>query len=172
MASVSLPMSEAPAPEREVQAEETVSDISELPAEGEVPVEAESTDMELALQEDHEGDVWVETPYCDLIYPFEISDTLRVESVPADDGLTVIFYGGINNLEEALYAVHFGVEKGFAVGTLTMADGAEIGVWAEIFEIVPDASWEEAEIDTLYAMQEGVNYTLEQLQTEAGFTAE
>lgn len=126
---------------------------------------------EMAIQEEPDGDVWVETPYCNLIYPFEMSDTLRVESVTVDDGLSVVFYGGINDLEEALYAVHFGAEAGFPVGTLALADGTEITVRAEIFEIVPEDSWDEGEINTLYAMQECVNDTLAQLQQEAGFTA-
>lgn len=160
--AVSLPLLEETMPPEEAQTGENTAVV---------PAAEEARGTAMAIQEDPDGDVWVETPYCDLIYPFEMSDALRVRSESVDDGLTVIFYGSINDVEEALYAIHFGVETGFPVGTLSLADGTEIGVWTEIFEIEPEASWGEGEINTLYAMQECVNDTLAQLQQEAGFTA-
>ena len=161
---VSLPKLEEPIAEESVKPEETEASVPAAPVE-------ETTAEQMEIQENPQGDVWVETPYCNLVYPFEMSDTLRVESKSVGEGLTVTFYGGINDLEEALYAVHFGVEAGFPVGTLSAEDGTEVSVWADVFEIVPGDSWQEDEINTLYAMQECVNDTLEYLQNEAGFTA-
>lgn len=161
--AASLPKLEEP-----VSAENTQPPVTEE----ETPAVAElSEGEELAIQEEPDGDVWVETPYCNLIYPFEMSDTLRVESISADGGMTVVFYGGIDDRKAALYAIHFDVESGFPVGSLALADGTEIGIRAEIFEIVPEDSWQTDEINTLYAMQECVNDTLARLQQEAGFTA-
>ena len=164
MVEESMPVEEAPA--ENAPAEEIAEDVSAVAAvEEPIPGEA------MEIHENSEGDVWVETPYCNLVYPFGMSDTLRVQSESVADGLTVTFYGGINDLTKALYAIHFGVESNIYVGTLTLEDGTEIAVWAEIFEIVPEASWKEEESNTLYAMQECINDTLEYLQSEAGFTA-
>lgn len=160
--AVSLPVLEETVPVEENQTEENAAVV---------PAVEEARGTEMEIQEDPEGDVWVETPYCNLIYPFEMSDTLRVESESVEGGLTVTFFGGINDLEEALYAFHFGVEARFLVGTLSLEDGTEINVWADIFEIEPGEDWEEDEINTIYAMQECINYTLEQLQNEVRFTA-
>ena len=54
-------------------------------------------------------------------------------------------------------------------GILKTKDGKESFLSVELADFRPDDTWAEADYDAYCAMQEGVNYILEQLEREGRF---
>lgn len=108
----------------------------------------------------------IETPYGNLYYPAKWEGQFRVESVE-DDNYTVQFYATLEGKEEQhLFDIVYGEVEGVALGTLD-----ETEVYMVYGDISLDGDWTEEEENTIYAMQEDVNYLMGMLQKEEGFVS-
>ena len=106
----------------------------------------------------------IETPIVDLYYPLKWQDQLRVEQIEGDTHV-VKFFGTVEGKEEQhLFDVVFGATEGISVGTLD-----EKEVYLIYGDFTPGEGWNDEEADTIYTMQEDVNYLLGMLQQEDGF---
>lgn len=119
--------------------------------------------------EESGGDFVVETPYCDLYFPEEWADQVEVEQEEGDVH-AVSFYGMVDGKErKLLFDVLFGEEVGSEIGTLNV-DGQDIRVAIQFANINVDETWTEDETNTIYSMQEDVNYLMDELKNMENFT--
>lgn len=110
----------------------------------------------------------IETAYGNLYYPTKWQNQVRVHPVEGDV-YTVQFFGVIEGkAEQHLFDIVFGGTDGFTVGNLTIGD-TTVSVNLVFADIALDASWNEEESNTIYAMQEDANYLLGMLEKEVNF---
>ena len=113
--------------------------------------------------------VKVETPYTDLYYSGEWEDKISAEIINGNYECEIIFYGTVKDIKEKLFVVNFGNGKGFPVGTIYTPMGYEIDVTAEFVDI-EQGSMEKTTFETFCAMQEQLNYVLQELKNNDSFT--
>ena len=107
-----------------------------------------------------EGDLLVETPYADLVYPGRWGTDIRV-SIHETDPYQVKFYGTSGELgEQLLFTIAFGETEGHEITTLTDPDGREVAAYIIFGELTGP---EGKEKDRLYAMQEDAAILVEAL---------
>jgi len=107
-------------------------------------------------------DVIVETPYCNLVYPGKWAEILVVEQ--DEETHTVHFYGNVEGkAKQLIFSVYFGGEEGDEIATVKDENGSSVSVRIAWSELEFDDSWSEGERNTLYAMQEDVNYLIDAL---------
>ena len=89
---------------------------------------------------------------------------METEQNVTDDAVEVSFYAQINDMNYTLFYVTIGPGEGTCVGELTGPDGVkrEVFVRSNEMEEVPELS--ESERNRLYAMQEDINYIIENLK--------
>lgn len=111
-------------------------------------------------QESEPEDMVIETAYGQLHYPGKWEKYLMVDQSVED---AAAFYALLPGKEPLLlFTVCFGEEETMAA--ITDQNGAETGVGIRFEEPVFDSSWTQDEIDTVYGMQEDINYLLNMLQ--------
>lgn len=113
--------------------------------------------------------VKVETPYTDLYYSGEWEDKISVEIVERDYEGEVVFYGSIDDCTEKLFVIYFGSGIGFPVGSINTPMGYGLDVTAEFVDI-EQGSMEKTTFETFCAMQEQLNYVLQELKNNDSFT--
>lgn len=107
-------------------------------------------------------DIVIKTAYGDLLYPGKWEDNLQVEQY--DDG-TVEFYGCVKGHDPVLlFVLNFGSDNGDIVLELMTADHDVVLLAIDICEIEFDSSWNDEEMNTIYSMQEEMNYLIDSLQ--------
>lgn len=117
--------------------------------------------------EDEEAYV-IETDYCKLYYPAKWEANLQTE-IKDEDGYVVEFYGAVEGKDkQPLFNIVFGGEADFVIGTIDK-DGEAVEVGCKFMEPAVE-EWKTEEADTIYAMQEDMNYLFGMLEREAGFT--
>lgn len=114
--------------------------------------------------------VMIETPYGNLQYPEKWKGSIRTEVIE-DAGSTIVkFYGTVGEYEEQhLFDVCFGGTGEIPVGAITDGDATtEVGVTYG----QPDTEdWSMTAADTIYAMQDDMNYVIMQMDSLEGFEA-
>lgn len=104
----------------------------------------------------------IETDIGTLVFPGKWEDYLSTELV---DGYALEFYCCLPEHDPVLvFTVLLGSEDGDIISSITDADGVQhtLSIWIADPEF--DASWNRAEVDTVYAMQEDMNDLLKALQ--------
>lgn len=110
------------------------------------------------------GDIVVQMPYGNLRYPGEYRQYLATE-VTRDNGRTVIFYAKRNSGERIrLFDLIFGGTGEAYVGQITAGDGTILDAYITSYELSPDDSWSDEEVQIIYGMQEAVNYVLQKME--------
>lgn len=105
----------------------------------------------------------VETPFIELEYPSRWQENLNVEWSGSVVAGRVIFSAKIEEKEEKILSmIHFNEEAQTSLGVLN-TDNDEISVGVSLVELQFDENWSTEEQDIIYAMQEDINYTIEQL---------
>lgn len=132
------------AEETETQSVSEVSSISSAEGESTTADETQLTAVETSIGE--------------LYYPSEYSDYLSVEE--GDD--SVEFTAELNGETYTLFTLSFGEGEGASVGTVVDGDGNEQDVFVELASF-DGYDLSETDLDLLYAMQEGVNTIIENL---------
>lgn len=121
--------------------------------------------VEQQLQE--EEAIKIETKYCNLYYPQNWESQLRTEIVE-DGDYTVKFYGTVEGKEEQhIFSIVFG-ETEHELGSFKKGDET-VKVCLDFEEHTMNEEWTEEEKNTIYAMQEDVNYLIGMWEKEGGF---
>lgn len=113
----------------------------------------------------------VNTPYCVLRIPEEWVDRITVQITEEEWNTSVDFYGMLNGEKILLYTLHFCGAAGDPVGTWLTDEDVLMDVTLEVHDITGNASWSREDQDTIYAMQESLNYVLKGLEDYPAFTA-
>lgn len=113
----------------------------------------------------HDDDIVVETAYGNLYFPSQWEDYLQIDEVNAENTIEVKFSAkDIDNTIIPLFSIIVGGESGNVAGTLTAEDGTQHNVYVEIEEIRNDDSLTQTELNRFYAMQEDLNYLIDNLE--------
>lgn len=142
----------------------TAKEDEAVPPPGTEAAPVVQTEMQQPVQTEDVPYVTVSTPYGDLYFQDQWEDYMETEQNVTDDAVEVSFYAQINDMNYTLFYVTIGPGEGTCVGELTGPDGVkrEVFVRSNEMEEVPELS--ESERNRLYAMQEDINYIIENLK--------
>ncbi|MBR5126040.1 MAG: hypothetical protein IKU68_04815 [Oscillospiraceae bacterium] len=119
------------------------------------PTEEEMIDPNLIL---------VNTVYGKIYYQEQWAEFMKVEQISDNDNLNVRFVAEFNGANYPLFTLVIGTGEGDAAGTLTDADGVQRDVFVQIEESVEYDGLSNEEQDRLYAMQEEINFVMQNLK--------
>ena len=128
----------------------------------EVPTEEPNEDPELS---DPNRD-WepIETPFGRLRYPDQFFDYLETEQQESENGLRVLFSAVIGEKKIQLFELLIGEGDGEPVGSLTGPDDVQRDVFLRFIEIEDTEGLTEGETNRVYAMQESLNFVIDNLR--------
>lgn len=108
--------------------------------------------------------VVVSTEYGALRYQDQWSEFIKTEQNMENGTLTVRFEAEINGSRYSLFDIVIGEGGDSPAGEITDASGVKRNVYVVMKELVPGSDLTESECNRLYAMQEDINYILENLE--------
>ena len=106
----------------------------------------------------------VNTPYGDLYYQEQWSDNMVVEQKAEGDLVRVSFLAEFNGLKYALFDLVIGGGEEESVATITDAAGTVRNVSVNFLELGEYPELSEDDQNQLYAMQEDINYVIENIK--------
>lgn len=112
-----------------------------------------------------EKDISIETSVGTLYFPIRWADTLETEEIEGDGETIIAFRGLVADVPYDLFYVVVadnGTED--AIGTLTGPDKTRRSVYIHCADLEGQNGLYDEERNTLYTMQEDVNYLLEKLK--------
>ena len=129
----------------------------------------ESADVEQTLPVlEEEGEdtnvVTVSTEYGDLYYQEQWAEFMKTEQVMEDEVLTVSFMAEFNGQRYLLFKISVGAGEGDPVTQITDADGVQRDVFVVFEELIEYDELAQDEHNRLYAMQEEINFVVENLK--------
>lgn len=112
------------------------------------------------------GDLVIQTPYGDLVFPGQWAQYLKTEQNDgADYGIN--FHAKLESgKEQLLFTLEFGEAKAPAVGQVRLENGQAFGVYVFAAGFTPDETWDADEVNIVRAMQEALNDVLNCLKME------
>ena len=139
------------------------------PTETAVVVQTEPTvtETEAAATEETFADpniIAVKTPYGRLYYQEQWAEFMKVVQLTEGEKLTVRFAAEFNGMEYPLFVLDIGAGEGDLAGSITDADGVQRDVFLRVEENIEHAELSQDEQNRLYAMQEEINFVLENLK--------
>ena len=140
--------------EPELQQEQIVIDDIQQSEEEQEPEESESNPDSVA----------VKTPYGNLYYQEQWLEYMKIEQVEESECLRVAFFSVINGMDYPLFCVYIGEADGALVGQLTDMEGTQRNVYVAMEENIEHAELSKSEQDRVYAMQEDINYIIDNLK--------
>lgn len=143
---------------------------NDVPKEGptEIIITPDVSSKAESVDEFEEKASTVKTSYIDLFYPEKWEGMIETRETNIKNGLTVDFCGKVNNKNEIIYKIHFNIESENSFNIGILEDGTIIT--AEIVDFIPNDNWSQEEIDTMCALQETINYTIEKIKETPGFS--
>lgn len=124
----------------------------------------ENSDNQTDQQAEEEPELMeIDTEYGTLSYPAEYKDSLTTNETNEDGFLTISFNADVEGQSFTLFNIMINSEEGDSVGTITSDDGTVRNVFADITELPDISGLGEDEQNQLYAMQEGLNVLIENL---------
>ena len=149
-------------------------EIEVIPAEEEetgVPMKSESevlqeeiADIPVEQEEIDPYVVFVDTPYGRLFYQEQWAEFMKTEQIKEGDILLVRFCAEIDGVDYPLFSLSIGGGEGEPAAALTDSDGIQRDVYVIIEEIVEQEGFSEEEQNRLYAMQEEINYVMQNIK--------
>lgn len=109
-------------------------------------------------------DILITTEYGDLVYPEQWTDLVEITTTKEGEAIKVTFEAPIGETKYFLFAMVIGGTEGVPAGELTGPDGVVRSVNLIVEEIVEIPELTEGEQNRLYAMQEDLNYIIENLK--------
>lgn len=106
----------------------------------------------------------VHTEYGDLYYPERWQEYVTIRQEQNGDTIAVIFETESGDKTYELFKVLIGNDSGDVVGSLTDNAGTQRNVYLQVDELPADSGLEEAEQTRFYAMQEDLNYLIDNLK--------
>ena len=140
------------------QTEAPVAQTTPADAETDSP---ETAPAEIELQLDM---MVVSTPYGRIYYQEQWAEFMKVEQFSEADVLHVRFAAEINGADYPLFTLVVGAAEEDAVAQLTDADGVQRNVQVHMEEIGDNAGLSVEEQNRLCAMQEEINFVIENLK--------
>lgn len=116
------------------------------------------------VQAEHAEEIVIGTAYGDLYYPAQWEEFLQVDQAENGEGIQVAFSGKVDETLYPLFTIVIGSEDGVSAGTLTDKDGTQHEVYVQIAEVTGNAALSQIELNRLYAMQEDLNYLIDNLK--------
>lgn len=104
----------------------------------------------------------IATQYGDLAYPVQWQDQLETEQTETKDGVKVDFFTSVGKTRYQLFSVIIGDEENL-VGSIRDANGTVRNVSVAMADLGDISALRQADQDQLYAMQEGLNVVVENL---------
>lgn len=104
------------------------------------------------------------TEYGDLYYPEQWKEYLKTDQTMDGDSLKVSFSAQINDMEYPMFQVIIGDSEDTEVGELTDSSGTKRSVHMKVEELGQTENLTEIEQQRLYAMQEDLNYVIDNLK--------
>ena len=151
---------------KEAQADAAVPEQTEALAAENLETEAQEEPQAAAVPQPTvpQNCVVVSTAYGNFQYQDQWIEFMRVEQHAEGNNLRVSFSADINNVRYALFELLIGEMDGNPIGKITDADGAQRNVYVYMMEIEPSAALTESELNRLYAMQEDINYIIDNMK--------
>lgn len=114
------------------------------------------------------------TPVGKLIYPSDRAKYATIREKSEDDSYSSTLYGAAGKNEFQLFSVYVNksVAESFVLGNITDSSGKTYTISIAIKDLEEDSGWSKAsdeDKDLIYAMQEDVNYIVEQIEKLPGF---
>lgn len=106
----------------------------------------------------------ITTDYGTLYYPDQWEEFIKTEQQTIGETIVVSFVAQIQDVEYPLFEVTIGGSEGTEVGELTDEEGAKRIVYLHVNELEEDPALTEGEQNRLYAMQEDLNYLIDNLK--------
>lgn len=101
------------------------------------------------------GEMKIETAFCDLYYPAQWKDYVKIQEVDN----TVQFSAEVKgHAAQPLFDVHFDQEDGVFYDRILAKDNTAVTVSLTVYPIEADAGWDQEYVDQLYGMQDDLNY--------------
>lgn len=124
----------------------------------------EKTEKGTENQVNNANDIIISTQYGDLYYPDQWTECVQIDQSTAGNALVVSFAAQINDVQYPLFKVTIGEGDGSKIGELTDSAGTKRDVYLQLEEIQEDPNLNDGEQNRLYAMQEDVNYLIDNLK--------
>lgn len=114
------------------------------------------------VPESTSADLTISTPYGNFVFPREYEKYLVTEFTKGQPD-TLKLYSALPGKEKILlFTVSFGSGDGFE-SSIKNASGTQTKIYFQFIEPEFDDSWAQTDINTVYAMQEGINYLIDAL---------
>ena len=125
----------------------------------------------VSKDDENYGDIAISTPYVDLHYPENWLNYLKTEK-NFDEENNVTFFASLDEKKDVeLFTVHFNEDGEISLGVLNLED-ERVYIAFSYAELKFDDTWTQNDIDVVCAMQEQINYIIENLKEEPGFIGE
>lgn len=115
-------------------------------------------------EEEQQEKMVIHTEYGDLYYPEQWSEYLKTEQNMNGDTLQVSFLAHLGDKDFPMFQVTIGDSDDTEVGKLTDNSGTERIVYMKVIELVGMEGLSETEQQQIYAMQEELNYVIDNLK--------
>ena len=111
-----------------------------------------------------QDDIVISTQYGDLYYPEQWTEFVKTTQENSGDTIVVKFEAEINGNTYELFDVIVNGDSGTSVGEITDEKGVMWNVAVSLNELTEISELTEGEQNRLYAMQEDVNYLIDNLK--------
>lgn len=113
-----------------------------------------------------DSEITIRTDYGDLHYPGKWDDTVSFEVIYEDEIVRVRVFAVLHDKNYDLFNVLIAdnSSQGVKSGEITDSSGNKRNVYVQLDEIKTDSELTKDEMNTLYAMQEDINYLLDNLK--------
>lgn len=110
------------------------------------------------------SDFVIQTDYGDLHYPDQWREYVKTIQEKKSDTIKVTFEFEVDKSDYKLFEILIGGDNGEIIGKLTDNNGIQRNVYLRVAELPVNSSLDEAEQNRFYAMQEDLNYLIDNLK--------
>lgn len=110
------------------------------------------------------SDFVIQTDYGDLHYPDQWREYVKTIQEKKSDTIKVTFEFEVDKSDYKLFEILIGGDNGEIIGKLTDNNGIQRNVYLRVAELPMNSSLDEAEQNRFYAMQEDLNYLIDNLK--------
>lgn len=111
-------------------------------------------------------DILVKTSFCELHYPGNWKEQVRIETASGDQSECISFTAVTQSGEAKMFDIIFGQSEALYVGDVASKDGTRTAVYLNLYELEDALQWMQEDQFAFYAMQEDVNYLISHLPLE------
>lgn len=113
----------------------------------------------------------LDTPCGSFDFASTWGDSIRFEDLSDDERFITVAYGTSGDREAELFTICMGPgsTEGYRLGTLPNHSGEPTEICFTVTEFLPDDTWSQEDRNAIYAMQEGINDFISQVQASDGF---